>query len=52
VKGTLQPGVHKEQQILFPAPTNKKFIKFEVSDAVSHGGRPLAAIGELDVLVE
>jgi len=52
VKGTLQPGIHKKQQILFPAPTNKKFIKFEVTDAVSAGGQPLAAIGELDVLVE
>ncbi|HUT94227.1 MAG TPA: discoidin domain-containing protein [Thermoguttaceae bacterium] len=52
IKGTLKPKVYKEQQIVFPAPISKRFIKFEVTDAVSIGGQPLAAIGELDVLVE
>jgi len=51
-QAVLKPKVHTEQQILFPAPTKKRFIKLEVTDAVSRGGRPLAAIGELDVLVE
>lgn len=41
-----------EQKIMFPAPTSKAFIKFEVTDAISAGGQPIAAIGELDVLVE
>ena len=40
------------QQIVFPAPISKRFIKFEVTDAVSIEGQPLAAIGELDVLVQ
>ncbi len=53
VKSRLKPGVYDEQQIRLPAPTTKKFIKFVATDAVSHGGgQPLAAIGELDVLVE
>jgi hypothetical protein len=49
---TLVPGVKTDQQILFPKPTNKKFIKLEVTDAVSRSGKPIASIGELDVLVE
>jgi hypothetical protein len=52
IKGTLKPKVYKEQQIVFPAPISKRFIKFEVTDAVSIDGQPLAAIGELNVLVE
>jgi hypothetical protein len=51
-KATLEPGVKTDQLILFPAPTNKKFIKLEVTDAVSRSGKPLASIGELDVLVK
>ena len=52
VKGALEPDVHRNQEIRFPAPTNKKYIKFEVTDAVSAPGKPVAAIGELDVLVK
>ena len=52
MKGALQPNVYRGQEIRFPAPTTKRFIKFEVTDAVSLGGQPIAAIGELDVLVE
>ncbi len=52
VKSQLKAGVYTEQQIRFPAPTSKPFIKFEVTDAVSLGGQPIAAIGELDVLVK
>jgi hypothetical protein len=37
----LQPKVHTEQQIRFPTPTNKKFIKFEITDAVSAPASPL-----------
>jgi len=52
MKGTLEARVYKEQKIMFPAPTAKRFIKFEVTDAVSLGGQPIAAIGELDVLLK
>ncbi len=52
VKGVLKPNVYRDQEICLPAPTSKQFIKFEVTDAVSIGGQPIAAIGELDVLVE
>ncbi len=48
----LTPGVHTAQEILFPTPTRKRFIKLVATDAVSAGGQPLAAIGELDVVVE
>ncbi|NNC87497.1 MAG: hypothetical protein HKN82_03435 [Akkermansiaceae bacterium] len=41
-----------DQEILFPAPMKKKFIKIKVADAVSRSGKLLASIGELDVLVE
>jgi hypothetical protein len=52
IKGALETKVYNEQKIMFPAPTDKKFIKFEITDAVSYGGQPIAAIGELDVLVK
>ena len=52
VKGELKPSGYTEQQIILPAPTAKQFIKFEITDAVSLGGQPIAAIGELDVLVK
>ena len=52
MKSELKPNVYREQEIRFPSPTNKAFIKFESTDAVSLGGQPIAAIGELDVLVE
>ena len=48
----LKPGAKIDQQILFPKPTIKEFIKLEVNNAVSRGGRPLASIGELDVLLD
>jgi hypothetical protein len=52
VKKALKAGVDADQKILFPAPTTRKFIKFEATDAVSAGGEPIAAIGELDVLLK
>ncbi len=52
VSGELKPGSPGNQEIRFPAPTLKRFIKFEITDAVSLGGQPLAAIGELDVLLK
>jgi len=52
MKGVLKVNVYRDQEIRFPAPTTKRFIKFEVTDAVSLGGQPIAAIGELDVLLE
>ena len=51
VKSRLKSNVYSEQQIMFPAPSQKKFIKFVATDAVSAGGQPIAAIGELDVLI-
>jgi len=52
MKGALKPNVYRDQEIRFPVPTTKRFIKFEVTDAVSLGGQAIAAIGELDVLVK
>ena len=51
-KATLKPNAKVDQQILFPTPSRKKFIKLEVTDAVSRSGQPLAAIGELDVIAD
>lgn len=33
-------------------PVTERFIRFEVTDSVSAGGQSIAAIGELDVLIE
>ena len=52
IKGSLKPAISTEQKITFPSPTTRRFIKFEATDAVSHGGQPIGAIGELDVLVK
>lgn len=52
MKGALQTNLAVEQQIRFPAPTTRNFIKFEVTDAVSFGGQPIAAVGELDVILK
>jgi len=51
VKGALKPNVYGDQEIRFPSPTNRMFIKLEITEAVSLGGEPIAAIGELDVLL-
>jgi hypothetical protein len=50
--GALKTGLPHNQEIRFPAPTQQRFIKFEITDAVSLGGQPIAAIGELDVLLK
>ena len=50
--GGLKTGASGRQSISFPSPSTKPFIKFEVTASRSNGGRFLAAIGELDVLVE
>ncbi len=52
VRGALEPGSPQNQEIRFPAPVTKRFIRFEITDAVSIGGQPIAAIGELDVLLK
>lgn len=52
VKGRFDAGSEAEQKITFPDPISRKFIKFAVLDAVSAGGQPIAAIGELDVLMK
>jgi hypothetical protein len=52
VEGTLEVRLAAEQKILFPAKTQKRFIKFLVTDAVSLDGKSLASIGKLDVLAD
>jgi hypothetical protein len=52
VSGALKPGASQNQEIRFAGPTTKRFIKFEITDAVSLGGQPIAAIGELDVILK
>lgn len=52
VRGALKTGSPQNQEIRFPAPTIKRLIKFEITDAVSLGGQSIAAIGELDVLLK
>ena len=52
VAGKLEVLLAAEETILFPAKTKKRFIKFLVTDAVSHDGKSLASIGKLDVLVD
>ncbi len=52
LSGGLKTGVSDKQNISFPAPSSKPFIKFEVTAARSPKSRFLAAIGELDVLVK
>jgi len=50
-KGKLRSSQTDQHDIEFTAPTGTRFIKLLVTDAVSAGGQPIAAIGELDVLV-
>jgi len=50
VEGRLESRLAAEQQIVFPAKTKKRFIKFLVTDAISLDGRSLASVGKLDVL--
>jgi hypothetical protein len=52
MRAALKPGFPHNQEIRFPTPTLKRFIKFEITDAVSLGGPSIAAIGELDVLLK
>lgn len=52
VSGSLKPGSPRNQEIRFPTPTVMRFIRFEITDAVSLGGQPIAAIGELDILLK
>jgi hypothetical protein len=51
LSGGLKTSTSGRQDISFPAPSTKPFIKFEVTAAHLPEGRFLAAIGELDVLV-
>ena len=51
LSGGLKTSTSGRQDITFPAPSVKPFIKFEVTVSHSPKGRFLAAIGELDVLV-
>lgn len=52
VQGHLNTQWSTEQNILFPAKTSKRYIKFIVTDAVSLDGKSLASIGKLDVISE
>jgi len=51
VRGKCDPTNPKPQTIAFPEPVTTKFIRFQVVDAVSADSKSLAAIGELDVLL-
>ena len=51
-KGKLRSNETDQHDIEFKAPADVRFIKLVVTDAVSAGGQPIAAIGELDVLVK
>jgi hypothetical protein len=50
VEGELEIRLANEQPILFPKPTNRRFIRFLVTDAFTLDGRSLASIGKLDVM--
>jgi len=50
--GELEIRLANEQPILFPNQTNKRFIKFLVTDAFTLDGRSLVSIGKLDVMTE
>jgi len=48
--GNLDVSFANEQPVDFPQKTKKPFIKFLVTDAVSHDGKSIASIGRLDVV--
>ena len=50
-KGKLRANATDQHTIRFITPSDRRFIKLVVTDAVSAGGQPVAAIGELDVSV-
>ena len=50
--GDLKIGHAGVQSIAFPGPCTEPFIKFQVTASRSSGNRFLAAIGELDVVVD
>ena len=52
IVGKLETRLANEQIIPLPAPTNKRFLKFEVTQSLSLDGRSLASIGKLDVITE
>ena len=51
-KGKIRAAAADQHTIRFPVPTDDRFIRLVVTNAVSAGGQPIAAIGELDVLVK
>ena len=51
-KGRFDPGDLARQTIAFREPVTRKRIKFQVVDAVSLDGKSIAAIGELDVVLD
>ena len=50
INGRLEARLANEQSILFPQPTNQRFIKFLITDAVSLNDQFVASIGKLDVM--
>ncbi|MEE2781069.1 MAG: DUF1588 domain-containing protein [Planctomycetota bacterium] len=52
VRGELLTRLAAEQRIHFPAPTDKRFIKFLITDSDSTGEQSLASIGKLDVVAD
>ncbi|MDG1897300.1 MAG: discoidin domain-containing protein [Fuerstiella sp.] len=49
-KGKFRANATVRNEIKFTKPTDRHFIKLAVTNAVSAGSQPIAAIGELDVL--
>lgn len=52
ITGELVTKVAARQEILFPQPTRKRYIKFLITDSYSIDGRSLASIGQIDVLID
>jgi len=51
-KGKIRAAATDQHAIQFPVPTNDRYIRLVVTNAVCACGQPITAIGELDVLVK
>ena len=51
-QGKLEVMHAAEQEIYFPEKTNKKFIRFLITEAIELDGKSLASIGGLDVILD
>lgn len=51
-QGKLEVMHAAEQEIYFPEKTNKRFIRFLITEAIELDGKSLASIGGLDVILD